>query len=170
MNVWLAALVHRVLFPGFALAILLLGAPTAVLARHGASVAVDGTIISRLPDDTRKLTINAATAGDAHGTGFVYFRHLGPLGLSAFRGAVTCLSVDPTGTVRVTGTVDRGVTASGMVLDGRDFAFTIQPYDPDPTFALPRLAPGGTLAPCGGGRTDVPVVPITEGALHVAQD
>lgn len=170
MRIRLTALAQRLVLPGLALAVLLLGAPTAVLARHDAAVAIDGTAISRLPDDTRKLTISAAVAGDAQTTGFVYFRHLAPLGLSAFRGTVTCLSVDTLGTVQVSGTVDTGVTATGVVLDGRDFAFTIQPAGAAPAFSLPLLAPGGTLPPCGGGRTDVPAVPVTEGALQVVRD
>ncbi len=114
---------------------------------------VHGTGISSLPGDTRKLTVNAQTAGGAPATtGFVHFTHQGPTGLSRFRSSVTCLSVDATGSVQISGIVLTGVTAAGIVLAGKAYAFTIDTQQPGHVFLLPKFGDPETFAPCSGGR------------------
>ncbi len=120
-----------------------------------------------MPADTRTLTI-AATAGSSAtpADGFAHFVHGGEAGLSRFHGTVTCLQVGPGGTVQLSGTVLDGATAAGIVIAGQDYAFTLTVGKGQQAFSLPRFAPAGALAPCGGGRPIV--VPITQGLLRTA--
>lgn len=117
--------------------------------------ALNGTGISRLPEDVRRLTVSARTAADGTTDGRVSFSHDNdPNGVSAFRGTVSCLVVDGA-TARFTGTVTSGETASGVVLTGRQFAFTVQVAEPQ-AFSLPRFA--DTVVPCSGGRPQTVLV------------
>lgn len=117
--------------------------------------ALSGTGISRLPDDVRRLTVSARTGSDGTSDGRVSFSHDNdPNGVSQFRGTVSCLVVDGA-TARFTGTVTSGETASGVVLTGRQFAFTVELEGPQ-AFSLPRFA--DTVEPCSGGRPQTVLV------------
>lgn len=148
---------------------LFFAAIAAAPAKAADETEVFGTGISQVGQDTRKLTVHAETAGAAtSAAGFVQFNHLSPNGLSRFRGSVTCLSVDETGTVQISGSVLKGITASGVVLTGKDYAFTIQTDSSPQAFSLPGFADAGTLAPCSGGRPEL--VPVTQGGFKVEND
>ncbi len=117
-----------------------------------------GTGISREPNDTRRLTVKAEPADGGSAEGRVSFQHDNdPNGISRFKGTVTCLRI--TGAVaQISGTVTRGETAAGVVLTGKQYAFTVSLGDTQ-RFSLPRF--GDTIAPCGGGRPET--VAVTQG-------
>lgn len=116
---------------------------------------LSGTGISRLPDDTRRLTVTAKSMSGEAADGLVTFAHDNdPNGISRFKGTVSCLRV--TGSVaEVSGTVTKGQTAGGMILTGRQFAFTVTLGEPQ-AFSLPRFA--ATIDPCSGGRPETVAV------------
>jgi len=120
---------------------------------------ISGSGISRVGKDTRKLTASARTqAGSNAATGTLQFIHSSPAGLSRFRGTVSCLSVNG-GVVQLSGLIDKGETATGTLLDGKAFAFTIQTGAPQ-TFSLPSFGESGSLGACSGGQSGT--VPVTE--------
>jgi hypothetical protein len=131
-------------------------APESVYAQGGARIS--GSAISKVGRDTRKLTANAqAAAGSNTATGTMQFIHNSPAGLSTFRGRVTCLSVSGS-TVQISGTIDKGETATGGLLDGKSYAFTISAAGSGQTFSLPTVGDG--VGACSGGRGEM--VPVTE--------
>ena len=119
---------------------------------------ISGAAISKVGRDTRKLTPSAqAGASSTSASGTMQFIHNSPAGLSRFRGTVTCLSV--TGpTIQVSGVIEKGETATGALLDGKSYAFTINSGGSGQTFSLPNV--GDAIGPCAGGRTET--VPVTE--------
>ena len=137
----------------------------AVLSVGGSEVAsaqstrISGAGISKVGRDTRKLTISAQSGGGSTGTGTIQFIHNSPAGLTRFRGTVSCISASG-GTVQVTGTIDKGETATGALLDGKAFAFTIGTSSSPQTFSLPNYGEAGAIGPCSGGRGET--VPVTE--------
>jgi hypothetical protein len=128
-----------------------------------AQIRVDGSGISKVAHDTRKLTIDAKAASGGAPGGTVQFIHNSPAGLTRFRGTVSCLSVN-SGVAQVSGTIDKGETATGALLDGKAFAFTINMSSKPQTFSLPNYADAGGIAPCSGGRSET--VPVTEDGFH----
>jgi hypothetical protein len=128
-----------------------------------AQVKVDGSGISKVGHDTRKLTVDAKAAAGGAPSGTVRFIHNSPAGLTRFRGTVSCVSVSG-GTAQVSGIIDKGETATGALLDGKAFAFTINTSAKPQTFSLPNYADAGGIAPCGGGRPET--VPVTEDGFH----
>lgn len=136
-------------------------APAFAASSAGAAPELSGTGISRVGDDTRRLTVKAESTATSQGK--LTFAHRAPAGISRFRGTITCLRSAPDGTVDISGTVANGQTASGVVLDGRDFAFTLETEPSDQSFSLPRFGAG--LADCSGGRPEL--VPVTEGRLRL---
>ncbi len=133
---------------GLAALVCVLAAPTVTLAAQGGDT-LSGTGISRLDQDTRRLTIKATTsAADGAAEGRVSFIHHSPSGISRFKADVTCLRLVGQ-TAELSGVVTRGETAAGMMLTGRQFAFTVRLDDPQ-SFSLPRFAQ--EVAPCSGGR------------------
>ncbi|TYC98628.1 hypothetical protein FQ377_09950 [Arthrobacter echini] len=62
----------------------------------------------------------------------------------------------------MSGTITKGETASGVVLDGKMVAFTLD-TEGEQNFSLPRIGPGA--ADCGGGRADI--VPVTQAGFHI---
>ena len=135
--------------------------PEALYAQGGARIS--GAAISKVARDTRKLTANAqAAAGSNTASGSVQFIHNSPAGLSRFRGTVTCLSVSGS-TVQISGLIEKGETASGGLLDGKSYAFTINAGPSGQTFSLPNVGDG--LGACSGGRAES--VPVTEDGLKL---
>jgi hypothetical protein len=135
--------------------------PTQLYAQAGARIS--GSAISKVGRDTRKLTANAqATAGSTAATGTMQFIHNSPAGLSTFRGTVTCLSVSGS-TVQISGTIQKGETATGGLLDGKTYAFTISAGPSGQSFSLPNV--GDAVGACSGGRAET--VPVTEDGLRV---
>lgn len=131
-------------------------APESVYAQGGARIS--GSAISKVGRDTRKLTANAqSSAGSTTATGTMQFIHNSPAGLSTFRGRVTCLSVSGS-TVQISGTIEKGETATGGLLDGKSYAFTINASGSGQSFSLPTV--GDAVGACSGGRGDT--VPVTE--------
>jgi hypothetical protein len=130
--------------------------PQPLYGQGGARISGSG--ISKVGRDTRKLTLSAqAGPGSSSATGTMQFIHNSPAGLSRFRGSVTCLSV--TGpTVQVSGVIEKGETATGGLLDGKGYAFTINAAGSAQSFSLPNVGDG--IGPCAGGRTET--VPVTE--------
>src|SRR5688500_71588 len=130
--------------------------PESVYAQGGARIS--GSAISKVGRDTRKLTTNAqASAGSTTATGTMQFIHNSPAGLSTFRGRVTCLSVSGS-TVQISGTIEKGETATGGLLDGKGYAFTIDAGGSGQSFSLPTV--GDAIGACSGGRGET--VPVTE--------
>ena len=123
------------------------------------SARITGAGISKVGRDTRKLTISAQSTGGSTGTGTIQFIHNSPAGLTRFRGTVSCMSASG-GTVQVTGTIDKGETATGALLDGKAFAFTIGTGSNPQTFSLPSFGDAGAIAACSAGRGES--VPVTE--------
>ena len=135
--------------------------PESLYAQGGARIS--GAAISKVGRDTRKLTANAqAAAGSNTASGTVQFIHNSPAGLSRFRGSVTCLSVSGT-TVQMSGVIEKGETASGGLLDGKSYAFTINAGPSAQSFSLPNVGDG--LGACSGGRAES--VPVTEDGLRL---
>ncbi len=148
-----------------ALAVTALLAPAVAVAKPAQQQRLSGTAISRLPDDVRRLKLKATTTPTGTSDGRVSFVHRNdPNGVSRFKGTVTCLRIAD-GVARVTGTVTRGRTASGMVLTGRQYAFTIHPGEPS-SFSLPRFAE--TVEPCSDGRPET--VKVDRGGFRLRQD
>lgn len=133
-----------------------LATPTVAAAADGQRLFGSG--ISREPNDTRRLTIKAEPTSGGAADGRVTFQHDNdPNGVSRFKGTVTCLRI--TGAeAQVSGTVTRGRTAGGVVLTGKQYAFTITLGDTQ-RFSLPRFA--ATIDPCSGGSTKT--VAVTQG-------
>ncbi|MEO7366433.1 MAG: hypothetical protein ABIZ36_00665 [Gemmatimonadaceae bacterium] len=123
------------------------------------SMRISGAGISKVERDTRKLTISAQSSGAASGSGTVQFIHNSPAGLTRFRGTVACITSSG-GTVQVTGTIDKGETATGALLDGKAFGFTIGTTSNPQTFSLPNYGEAKAVAACSGGRGES--VPVTE--------
>jgi hypothetical protein len=143
----------------FLLTALILGAGSAaaVFAQGGARIT--GAAISKVGRDTRKLTVSAqAPAGSTSATGTVQFIHNSPAGLSRFRGTVACLSVSG-GVTQISGTIDKGETAQGALLDGKAYAFTIN-TGASQSFSLPTVGEASAIGPCSGGSSQT--VPVTE--------
>ncbi len=141
----------------WALAALAVGAllAPAVASAVTENQTLSGTGISRLPDDTRRLTVTAESTSGGATDGRVTFAHDNdPNGISRFKGTVSCLRV--TGSVaEISGTVTKGETAAGVVLTGRQFAVTIT-LGQRQAFSLPRFA--ATIDPCSGGRPETVAV------------
>ena len=132
-------------------------------AQGGARLS--GAGISKVARDTRKLTVSAqASAGSTTATGTVQFIHNSPGGLSRFRGTVTCLSVSG-GTIQISGAIEKGETATGALLDGKAYAFTINTSASPQTFSLPTVGEPGAVGACSGGSGQT--VPVTEDGFHV---
>ncbi|MEO5580062.1 MAG: hypothetical protein ABIR58_05340 [Gemmatimonadaceae bacterium] len=133
------------------------GSPSVASAQ---SAQISGAGISKVGKDTRKLTANArATSGASSATGDVQFIHNSPAGLSRFRGTVSCLSTSG-GVVQISGTVDKGETATGTLLDGKAFAFTIQAGASPQSFSLPNFGDAAAIGACSGAGGET--VPVTE--------
>lgn len=128
------------------------------------SARISGAAISKVGHDTRKLTISAQSAGSSTGSGTIQFIHNSPTGLTRFRGTVSCLRSSG-GTVQVSGTIDKGETATGALLDGKSFAFTIGTGSSPQTFSLPNFGDAGTIAACSGGRGEI--VAVTEDGFRL---
>lgn len=132
--------------------------PTSLFAQGGARIS--GAGISKVGRDTRKLTATAqAQAGSNAANGTIQFIHNSPAGLSRFRGTITCLSVSG-GMVQISGSIEKGETATGGLLDGKAFSITINASGNPQSFSLPNVGDAGTIAPCSGGRGET--VPVTE--------
>lgn len=146
-------------------AILLVGVAVAPVTASAQSTQISGAGLSKVGKNTRKLTVNAsATSGASSATGDVQFIHNSPAGLSRFRGTVSCFSASG-GVVQISGTVDKGETATGTLLDGKAFAVTIQSGASPQSFTLPVFADAGSLGACSGGRGET--VPVTEMGFRV---
>jgi hypothetical protein len=130
--------------------------PSPVSAQGGARIT--GAAISKVGRDTRKLTASAqAPAGSNAATGTMQFIHNSPAGMSRFRGSITCMSVSG-GTVQISGTIEKGETATGSLLDGKSYAFTINAGSSPQSFSLPNVGDG--IGACSGGRSES--VAVTE--------
>lgn len=130
--------------------------PEPLYAQGGARITGSG--ISKVGRDTRKLTANAQTSpGSSNATGTMQFIHNSPTGLSRFRGTISCLSVNGE-TVQISGTIEKGETATGGLLDGKAYAFTIKAGGSGQSFSLPNVGDG--ISACSGGRGES--VPVTE--------
>ncbi len=132
-------------------------------AQGGARLS--GAGISKVARDTRKLTVSAqASAGSTTASGTVQFIHNSPGGLSRFRGTVTCLSVSG-GTVQISGAIEKGETATGALLDGKSYAFTINSGSSPQSFSLPTVGEAGAVGACSGGSGQT--VPVTEDGFRI---
>jgi surface antigen len=132
--------------------------PQALYAQGGARIS--GAAISKVARDTRKLTVTAqAPTGSSSATGTIAFIHNSPAGLSRFRGNVSCLSVNG-GVVQVSGTIEKGETATGALLDGKAYAITINASGSPQTFSLPTVGDAGAVGACSGGSSQT--VAVTE--------
>lgn len=137
--------------------ILAVGSRAIVFAQGGARIS--GAAISKVGRDTRKLTVTAqAPAGSTTATGTVAFIHNSPAGLSRFRGNIACLSIN-NGVAQISGTIEKGETAQGALLDGKAYAFTINTGGTQ-TFSLPTVGEASAVGPCSGGSSQT--VPVTE--------
>ena len=137
--------------------ILAVGSKTVLFAQGGARIS--GAAISKVGRDTRKLTVSAqAPAGSTSATGTVQFIHNSPAGLSRFRGSIACLSVNG-GITQISGTIEKGETAQGALLDGKAYAFTINTGGSQ-SFSLPTVGEASAVGPCSGGSSQT--VPVTE--------
>jgi len=130
--------------------------PESLYAQGGARIS--GSAISKVGRDTRKLTADAeAPAGSSQASGTIQFIHNSPAGLSRFRGRITCLSASGS-TTQISGVIEKGETATGGLLDGKSYAFTITTGASGQSFSLPNV--GDAIGPCSGGRSES--VPVTE--------
>lgn len=132
-------------------------AVAAVPQSASAQSRISGAGISKVARDTRKVTISASVGTSSNGT--LQFIHNSPAGLTRFRGQVTCVSVSG-GIAQVTGTIDKGETATGALLDGKSFGITIGTTSSPQTFSMPSYGDAGQIAPCSGGRGET--IPVTE--------
>ncbi|MBA2708503.1 MAG: hypothetical protein H0U59_11935 [Gemmatimonadaceae bacterium] len=124
---------------------------------------ISGAGISKVGKDTRKLTV-AAESGGSTANGSVQFIHNSPSGMSRFRGSVSCMNVSG-GTVQVSGTVEKGETVSGTLLDGKSYAITIQAGGSPQSFSLPSFGEPASAGSCSGGRAET--VPVTEDGFRI---
>jgi len=152
---------HGVHFAGLFLVAVILTAGSrpqqSLYAQGGARI--DGSGISKVGRDTRKLIASGqAQAGSTAASGSVRFIHNSPAGLSTFRGSITCLSMSGA-TVQISGNIDKGETATGALLDGKAYSFTINTGNPQ-SFSLPNVGDPGAVGACAGGRGEA--VPVTE--------
>lgn len=137
--------------------------PRTLFAQGGARI--NGAGISKVGRDTRKLTVSGQSpAGSSAANGTVQFIHNSPAGLSRFRGTITCLSVNG-GTAQVSGVIEKGETATGALLDGKSYAFTISSGASPQTFSLPTVGESGAVGPCSGGSSQS--VPVTEDGFRL---
>lgn len=137
--------------------------PRPLYAQGGARIS--GAGISKVGRDTRKLTVSAqAPAGSSAATGTIQFIHNSPAGLSRFRGTITCLSVSG-GVVQISGAIEKGETATGALLDGKAYAFTINSAASPQTFSLPTVGEAAAVGACSGGRPET--VPVTEDGFRI---
>lgn len=135
--------------------------PEKLYAQGGARIS--GAAISKVGRDTRKLTANAqASPGASAATGTMQFIHNSPAGLTRFRGTITCLRVNG-GTVQISGAIEKGETATGGLLDGKSYAFTVNAGSSPQNFSLPAVGDG--IAACSGGRAET--VPVTEDGFKI---
>jgi hypothetical protein len=130
-------------------------AVAAVPQAASAQTRISGAGISKVARDTRKVTISASVGTSASGT--IAFIHNSPAGLTRFRGQVTCVSVSG-GVAQVTGTIDKGETATGALLDGKSFGITIGTATSPQTFSMPAY--GDSIPACSGSRGET--IPVTE--------
>ena len=136
---------------------------TQLFAQGGARIS--GAAISKVGRDTRKLTVTAqAPAGSTSATGTVQFIHNSPAGLSRFRGTITCLSVNG-GVAQISGSIEKGETAQGALLDGKSYAFTIAVNGSPQSFSLPTVGEASAVGPCSGGSSQT--VPVTEDGIRL---
>ncbi len=78
-----------------AVVVVLVGGRSSAYAHKATITEMRAAGISRLPDDTRMLTVNAQTAGaPTDAVGSVQFTRQSPPGLSRFRGSVTRLNTE----------------------------------------------------------------------------
>ena len=132
-------------------------------AQGGARIS--GAAISKVGRDTRKLTVSAqASAGSSGATGTIQFIHNSPAGLSRFRGTITCLSVNG-GIAQISGAIEKGETATGALLDGKAYAFTINASASPQTFSLPTVGEASAVGPCSGGSSQT--VAVTEDGIKL---
>ncbi len=163
----------RTFLPPVSVAILALLAPSPAFAdangtpransngsAHGAH-RINGAAVSSLPEDQRRLSVAAKLGSDGAAVGRLSFTHNSPEGLSHFTARVTCLEFTD-GQTEVSGTITKGETAGGVVLDGKPVAFTLDTEGAQ-NFSLPQIGPGA--ATCGGGRPET--VPVTQAGFHV---
>jgi hypothetical protein len=126
---------------------------------------ISGAAISKVGRDTRKLTVSAqAPAGSSSATGTIQFIHNSPAGLSRFRGTITCLSVSG-GVAQISGAIEKGETATGALLDGKAYAFTINTSGSPQTFSLPTVGEPSSVGPCSGGSSQT--VGVTEDGIKL---
>jgi hypothetical protein len=138
--------------------------PTHRLYAQGGA-RISGAAISKVGRDTRKLTVQAqAPAGSSTATGTIQFIHNSPAGLSRFRGTITCLSVNA-GVAQISGAIEKGETATGALLDGKSYAFTINTSGSPQTFSLPTVGEASAVGPCSGGSSQS--VTVTEDAIRL---
>ena len=138
--------------------------PTRHLYAQGGA-RINGAAISKVGHDTRKLTVTAqASAGSSNATGTIQFIHNSPAGLSRFRGTITCLSVNG-GVAQISGMIEKGETATGALLDGKAYAFTVNTSASPQTFSLPTVGESGAVGPCSGGSSQT--VAVTEDGIKV---
>ena len=133
-----------------------------LFAQGGARI--NGAAISKVGRDTRKLTVTAqAPAGSSGASGTIQFIHNSPAGLSRFRGTITCLSVNG-GVAQISGAIEKGETATGALLDGKAYAFTINTGSPQ-SFSLPTVGEASAVGPCSGGSSQT--VAVTEDGFRL---
>ena len=136
---------------------------TQLYAQGGAKIS--GAAISKVGRDTRKLTVAAqAPAGSSGASGTVQFIHNSPNGLSRFRGTITCLSVNG-GVAQISGAIEKGETATGALLDGKAYAFTINASGSPQSFSLPTVGESSAVGPCSGGSSQS--VSVTEDGFRL---
>jgi hypothetical protein len=137
--------------------------PEPLYAQGGARIS--GAAISKAGRDTRKLTVSAqAPAGSSSATGTIQFIHNSPAGLSRFRGTITCLSING-GIAQVSGLIEKGETATGALLDGKAYAFTINASASPQTFSLPTVGEASAVGACSGGSSQT--VAVTEDGIKI---
>lgn len=137
--------------------------PAPLYAQGGARIS--GAAISKVGRDTRKLTVSAqAPAGSSSATGTIQFIHNSPAGLSRFRGTITCLSIN-NGIAQVSGLIEKGETATGALLDGKAYAFTINASASPQTFSLPTVGEASAVGACSGGSSQT--VAVTEDGIKI---
>ena len=161
----------RTFLTSISIAILALLAPSPALASANgnshisssanASHRIGGAAVSSLPEDQRRLSVEGKLGSDGVAVGRLSFTHHSPSGLAHFTARVTCLEFND-GRTEVSGTITKGETAAGVVLDGKMVAFTLDTEGAQ-NFSLPQIGPGA--ASCGGGRAET--VPVTQAGFHV---
>jgi hypothetical protein len=122
---------------------------------------INGAAVSSLPEDQRRLSVEGKLGSNGVAVGRLSFTHHSSSGLSHFTARVTCLEFN-VGQTEVSGTITKGETAAGDILDGKMVAFTLDTEGPQ-NFSLPQIGP--KAANCGGGRAET--VPVTQAGFHV---